>query len=388
MYQIMMVTGVILAMYPLWPPTIRQEVKETIVQVAYPITIFYMLVVFNFFFLLISNFGSLQFSVFTLNLVICSVVVGWRLAAIMIICGIFVAGGIFSNFFNHYSVTLNIGSPGFICTYILMLFAASLVIFIKPKQEQQELAEKKNEHLSDLLSFQAQELQEALGLKAEFLRNISHEYHTPLTGVISMSEILQSAYDKLSDKQRKQAIDDIVKSAARLDCFDTNINILAGISKGKLELNIQLINLSELVLARVEICQKLYDGKPENHEIILHIAENVQFNGDKDHLTKAIDNLIMNSLQYCKKGKIEITLKEEDKKIAFKIADEGIGIPQNELSNIFDEFKVSSKTHTPSGGRGIGLTVAQKIIELHGGKIWAESDGSKGATFVFRIASN
>ena len=65
----------------------------------------------------------------------------------------------------------------------------------------------------------------------------------------------------------------------------------------------------------------------------------------------------------------------------FNIADEGVGIPLNELENIFDEFTVSSRTKTPAGGRGVGLAVCQKVIEVHGGSIKAESNGDIGATF-------
>ena len=135
----------------------------------------------------------------------------------------------------------------------------------------------------------------------------------------------------------------------------------------------------------MERCQKLYDKKTQDHEIVLNIEKNINFLGDKENLTRAIDNLIINAIQYCPRGKIQIKLKNKGSNVLFQITDEGIGIPPEELHNIFDEFKVSSKTHTSAGGRGVGLTVAQNIIRLHNGKIWAESDGTKGALFSFTI---
>ena len=97
-----------------------------------------------------------------------------------------------------------------------------------------------------------------------------------------------------------------------------------------------MVNLSALIVERVARCQKLYDEKPEDHEIILNIEPDVQAVVDKDHILKAIDNLIINAIQFCPKGKIEIELKRNEKVILFVIRDEGIGIPKGELSMIFD----------------------------------------------------
>ena len=93
------------------------------------------------------------------------------------------------------------------------------------------------------------------------------------------------------------------------------------------------------------------------------------------------DNLIINAISYCKKGKITIDLYHDESSVYFTITDEGIGIPPLELINIFGDFTVSSKTHTSAGGRGVGLALCKKIVEIHNGSIKAESDGVKGATF-------
>ena len=147
-YQIMMVTGVVIATYPIWPVSLRQELKQRIAQIAWPITSFFMLVFFNIFFLLISNFGLLQSSIFSINLVIVSILVGWRLASIMVVIGICIVLTIFNIYFSELTVDFSIGSPGFICAYIVMIIATTLIIFIKPRQEMQELVEEQNQHLS------------------------------------------------------------------------------------------------------------------------------------------------------------------------------------------------------------------------------------------------
>lgn len=381
LYPLTLLCSSALISYPLW---LSKWKEANLIGIIWNIIMFGVLICFSFLMVLMSNFSEIQLMVFMVNLVVLSSLVRWNWALFNIILGVSITSLIYHQFI-HVDLEVSLISSEFKIIYLLMLIISTLVIFLKPKQEYQQLTEQKNEHLSLRLMFQEQELREALGLKSEFLRNINHEYHTPMLGIVGMSEVLHESYDQLTDSQRKKAIETIFKSSSRLECFDNNISVLSKISKGKLLLDKKENDLSRLVYERVNLCQKLYDEHPENHEIILNIGENINYCIDKYYMTKAIDNLIMNSLQYCFKGKIEIQLENEEDQIIFRIIDEGIGIPQNELQQIFCEFKVSSKTHSKAGGRGIGLTVAQKIIELHRGKIWAESDGKKGAKFIFSL---
>ncbi|MGI4775941.1 MAG: sensor histidine kinase, partial [Janthinobacterium lividum] len=101
---------------------------------------------------------------------------------------------------------------------------------------------------------------------------------------------------------------------------------------------------------------------------------------------KTLDNLIINAIVYCKAGNIKINLNNgANKEISFIIEDEGIGIPTADLYDIFGAFIVSSKTRTPAGGRGAGLALCKKVIEMHDGSIVAESDGNKGALFKLNL---
>jgi signal transduction histidine kinase len=384
LYPITLCSSAALISYPLWLPRWRAAKLEGVV---WNIIMFSVLICFSFLMVLISDFSEIQLMIFMVNLIILSSLVTWRWALFNIILGVSSTSFLYYQYI-HVTASTHVLSSEFKIVYLLLMVVSTLIIFLKPKQEQQELTEEKNEHLTDRLTFQEQELRESNGLRAEFLRNISHEYHAPMTGVLSTAEVLYDSYDKIPEKLRKESIENIFKSAARLDCFDNNIRILAALSQGKLDLKKEEFDLSSLIYERVERCQKLYDEHIENHELVLNIEKNINLSGDKENLIRAIDNLIINAIQYCPNGKIQIELKNKGSTILFQITDEGIGIPKDELHNIFDEFKVSSKTHTTAGGRGVGLTVAQKIINLHNGKIWAESDGEKGAVFSFTIPIN
>ena len=220
------------------------------------------------------------------------------------------------------------------------------------------------------------------------MRNLEHEARTPITSISTMGSILDESYDKLSEKQRRKAIKDIAKSSERLNSLISNILDLSKLSGLNYQLNITDIDFSELVYERVKICRKLYteDKYKDLQEVTLDIRDNIIVSCDQNYITTAIDNIVINSLQYCTYGKITIILyKNEQKEVVFKVQDEGIGIPKEELYDVFGAFTVSSKTKTPAGGRGVGLALSKKVVDLHNGRIWAKQNSDKGVTVGFNL---
>ena len=153
-------------------------------------------------------------------------------------------------------------------------------------------------------------------------------------------------------------------------------------SKPRYKLQKENFNFSDLVYERVETCRKLYDENKEDREFILNVEENIGINADRNYIIQLLDNLVINTISYCKEGRITITLNQDRNHVRLSLSDEGIGIPKEELYEVFEPFTVSSITRTPAGGRGVGLAVCKRILEVHGGTIKAESDGKKGATFT------
>jgi signal transduction histidine kinase len=192
-------------------------------------------------------------------------------------------------------------------------------------------------------------------------------------------------YDKLSDEQRREAAQIIAKSSERLNSLTNNILDLSKLSGLTFKLNPSSVNLSSFIYDRLDACIKMYlDGK--NLEFITDIEPDVMVNCDKHYIQLTIDNLIINAINYSKDGTVKVSLRKQSDTIEFTIQDQGLGIPKEELFDIFDVFTVSSKTRTPAGGRGVGLALCKKAIEMHDGEIWAESDGRKGAVFKFTMS--
>ena len=368
----------VLISYPLWLNSWKESIAG---PVFWNIAVFYILIFAGFLLVIMSNFAQLQLIAFMVNLIVIAALVKWQWALFLMITGLASTIQFFKLYVGIDHLPISWGSLEFETTYILLLVSSIMIIFLKPKQEQQELTDQKVDHLSGRIGSQEKQLREALGLRGEFIRNISHEYHAPMTGITSTAQTLWERYDKLNDAQICSGLENIFKSSLRLEYFDANIASLSKLSKAGYELKLEPVDLSELLYDRVENCRKLYEENKEDREFILNIEEGITINGDKYYLTQVLDNLIINSITYCKKGKIALSLKQEKNIVHFTITDEGIGILTNELEDIFAEFIVSSKTHTSAGGRGVGLALCKRVIEVHGGTISAESDGIKGATF-------
>lgn len=108
--------------------------------------------------------------------------------------------------------------------------------------------------------------------------------------------------------------------------------------------------------------------------------------GDPGRIAQCLMNLAGNSLKFTKAGKVEITVALKDGTLVYRVADTGIGIPPDKIGSLFTEFKQTDATIASEyGGTGLGLSISKKFVEMHGGRIWVESELGKGSAFIFEI---
>jgi len=379
-YHTTLITAAILITYPLWSLKFK---KNYIISLFWFIATFVILIFFSSLLVISSSFYQLQLMSSIINLLIIATLFRWHATLLMTVIGVFAAIE-FYKYFIDQELLVSIDSFQFKVIYFLTLFSSLLIVFLRPKQEQERLVNLKNTHLGNRVNYREQELEKLLDLKHEFLRNINHEINTPLTGIISLGETLWSNYDRFSEDQRRNAVEIIAKSSIRLNSLISNILDFSKLSTLTYPLNKEDINISELLHERIKICSKLYLNNKELN-FIPNIEENIIFICDPHYIKHTFDNLIINSISYCNEGVIEITLQKQQNNILFSIKDNGIGVPKEELQSIFGVFVVSSKTHSPAGGRGMGLALCKKVIELHDGKIWAENDKQGKTQFIFTL---
>ncbi len=386
-YEIMLVLSVCFTTYPIWPSTIK---KDNIAQVAWSISIFFLLIFCSSFFLMLSNFSHLQFVVFIVNLIVAAILTRWKLLLTMMIVGIYSSIKAYQYYTGIDNIVINTASTSLII-YTFLLAGTAIVIFFRPKQAYEEEIEQKSNYLEHKVIDQKKELTKLYEIKNELLRNLEHETRTPITGITSLGQVLWANYDKFNEEQRRNATKDIADSSERLTSLVNNLIDLSKLNNINYQLNKSQVNLSDLVYKRLELCKKLYiqDKDQEDLWFNLQIDNELTALCDQYYISRTIDNIIVNAIQYCKQGTITIELKpEQNHTILFSVKDEGIGIPKDELFEVFDPFTVSSKTKTSAGGRGIGLALSKKVIEAHNGQIWAKQNQDKGVTVAFTLTIN
>jgi two-component system, sensor histidine kinase ChiS len=238
------------------------------------------------------------------------------------------------------------------------------------------------------------ELQKALQAKTEFLNNVNHELRTPVHGVMNFSDILVTDWNRYDDKMRLKLASDIYSSSQRLYSLITNLLDLSKYQEGKMIITPAEADLTSVVAAVIHDCRPLYFNKKD----ITLVLENpdVPMVGifDKDRIMQVVRNLVSNAIKYSNSGTItarisRVVFKQGRKKrtgLQFSLSDQGKGVPENELEDIFIPFIQSSLTRTGAGGTGLGLSISKEIIEGHQGKIWAECNPEgNGMVFSFII---
>ncbi|MHC4395307.1 MAG: sensor histidine kinase [Planctomycetota bacterium] len=221
--------------------------------------------------------------------------------------------------------------------------------------------------------------------KSDFLSNISHELRTPLHGILSFSGfgIKKHAIakpDKILDYFQK-----IRQSGQTLLMLLNDLLDLAKLESGKVIFEFRPADLDLLIDSMVDECNALAAEQnltvrcehPEAHEKIVL---------DANKLKQVLRNLLSNAIKFSAKGgTIDISILKKADSVVVSVRDQGTGIPENELGNVFDKFFQSSKTKTGAGGTGLGLAICQQIITAHKGNIWAENNPDIGANFLFEI---
>ncbi len=252
-------------------------------------------------------------------------------------------------------------------------------------EDSQDHLEQLVEERTSKLKKAKQNAEKANQAKSMFLANISHELRTPMHAILSFSSIGTNHTD---DEKTRHYFDNIHTSGERLTKLLDDLLDLSKLESKKLVPEFSEHNLTVLVYSVIDELASLIGEKKIRvdcdckHPVMAHF--------DKNLVTQVVVNLLSNAIKYSPENShIVISLTGSDSEtLVFSITDEGIGIPENELEDIFDSFVQSSKTRSKSGGTGLGLPISKEIISLHKGKIWAESPPvgkEKGSQFKFEI---
>ena len=229
------------------------------------------------------------------------------------------------------------------------------------------------------------ELAELERLKADFIAITSHELRTPLGLILGHATFLR----ELTDAEHSEQLDTIIRNATKLKDIVENLSDVENIQSGAARVRSQKASLAKLA----EDVIKTFQDEASSRNITLKLERGdspYEVEADGVKISIALSNLIKNAIQYTDSGgRVTVKMEEDSGYFKVTIMDDGIGIPARDLPRVFERFfQVETHLTRRYGGMGLGLAVAKAMIELHGGRIWAESEVGKGSTFTFLLPAN
>jgi Na+/proline symporter/signal transduction histidine kinase len=229
-------------------------------------------------------------------------------------------------------------------------------------------------------------LKELDRLKNEFISTVTHELRTPLTAVRSVAEILH-ANPRLPPDQHRNLTDVIVRESERLTRLINQVLDFQKLETGKMTWQLLPVDIREICREALASVRPLMEER--NIRATLDLPEQLPpISGDRDRLLQAMLNLLSNAVKFCdsRGGQVEIQVSRRPDHLQVAVRDNGAGIRPEDLEVIFEEFRQGrhdSRGRPP--GSGLGLSITRRIVEFHGGRIWAESQPAHGSTFAFTL---
>jgi signal transduction histidine kinase len=262
---------------------------------------------------------------------------------------------------------------------LLVIAAAQAAVAIENAQLYLALKER-----ADKLEQAYRELQEIDRLKDELVQNVSHELRTPLTFIKGYVELmLDQDMGPLNEVQR-ESLSIVADKTNALTRLVSDIIFLQQVERESLDLSqYNMRDVARLALHSCEVAAT-------NLGIALRLEAPVDLppiSIDRDRINQVFDNLLGNAIKFSPRGGIiTIGIEDSGEFVKLSVADTGVGIPPDKLSRVFDRFyQVDGSATRRFGGAGLGLAIAKRIVEAHGGQIWAESEVGEGSTFYFTL---
>ena len=266
-------------------------------------------------------------------------------------------------------------------------FSAEVVNLLQTFATQSALAIQ-NARLFREIEDKSRQIEAANRHKSEFLANMSHELRTPLNAIIGFSEVLgERMFGELNEKQAEYT-DDILSSGRHLLSLINEILDLSKVEAGRMELELATFDLP----LAIENARTFVRERATKHGINLDVTIDErlgEFVGDERKIKQILLNLLSNAVKFTPEGgRIGINARQADGAVEISVTDTGIGIAPEDQATIFEEFRqVGGDYAHKKEGTGLGLTLAKKFVELHGGRIWVESEVGKGSKFTFTLPS-
>ena len=228
------------------------------------------------------------------------------------------------------------------------------------------------------------EYEELSKMKSDLLATVSHELRTPLATIKGYSTMILDYFAKLTSDETKEYLKSIDNSTDRLAKLVDNLLETSRLDAGLLNLERAPVNVSQLIEG---VATEANIRENQRHVFTVDVKKLPRANIDAKRVRQVLDNLIDNATKYSPPGtEITISAVPSGEELLVSVTDHGPGIPPEELGNIFDRmYRIEQRVYSGADGMGLGLYICQRLVEAHGGRIWAESVLGQGTTIKFTL---
>src|SRR6058998_3763885 len=229
------------------------------------------------------------------------------------------------------------------------------------------------------------QLERANRLKSEFLASVSHELRTPMNAIIGYTKLMLDGLDGEMTEQQQTDLFRVAQAADNLLGLINGLLDLAKIEAGKMELNVEEVSISEVTEEALELVRPRADEKDlELRSLVLSDLPRVW--ADRARVRQILANMLANAVKFTERGSVTVSAVAAEGWVTISVADTGVGISPEAQAYVFDEFRqADSSTTRRYGGTGLGLAISRRLVTLHGGRIWLESEVGKGSIFHFTL---
>jgi len=239
--------------------------------------------------------------------------------------------------------------------------------------------------MNDELQRLYRELETASRHKSEFLANMSHELRTPLNAIIGFSQVLRDGLFGEVNAKQEEYLEDILTSGHHLLALINDVLDLSKVEAGQVQLELAPFSIEDALERGVSMVRE--QATRNGVQVTLHANDGFHVvTGDERRVRQVIFNLLSNAVKFTSAGgSVDVTATRANGEVRVSVADTGPGITEDDLGRIFEEFQQTEAGARQHEGTGLGLALSKRFVEMHGGRIWCDSEVGKGSTFVFTI---
>jgi len=259
---------------------------------------------------------------------------------------------------------------------------------LKQALQDLELVTKETIRLNEMLSAARQAAEEARKAKEEFVANVSHELRTPLNMIIGFSDMILESPEAYATNLPPTLLADIAairRNSQHLASLVDDVLALSEAETGHMQLFKERVSVQELVNEAAEAVRALFEKKKLTLTIDIP-SDLPPLYCDRTRIRQVILNLLSNAGRFTEKGGVQIRARQEEQSLVISVADTGPGVEPEKLRTLFEPFhQADQRIRRRYGGSGLGLAISKRFVEMHGGKIWLESQPGVGTTAHFSI---